>query len=119
MISEKKLEKVLNIIVQKKYPFVQEVEVLRISQHFSELRADINFFITKEFLKEHVRYDCYDQMEKDNDIFFSLFSFNWCSDVKIDESYIYDLVESTYKMLALSSASVYSTNLSLSVMVLE
>lgn len=119
MISEKKLEKVLNIIVQKKYPFVQEVEVLRISQHFSELRADINFFITKDFLKEHTRYDCYDQMEKDNDIFFSLFSFNWCSDVKIDESYIYDLVESTYKMLGLSSASVYSTNLSLSVMVLE
>lgn len=117
--NEKKLEKALNVIIRKKYPFIQEIEVVRISHLFTELRADINFFITKEFLKKHVKYECYDQMEKDDDIFFSLFSFNYCSDVKIDESEIYNIVESFYKMMGLSSVSVHSTNLSLSVLVFE
>jgi hypothetical protein len=116
MTNRAKLENVLNMLIKKKYPFVQDVEVVRIIQHFNDLRGDINFYVTKDFIKEHVRYDCYDQMEKDDDIFFSLFSFNWCSDEKIDESYIYNLVETTYKMLGLAwSHSINNTNLSLSV----
>ena len=117
--NEKKLEKTLNIIIRKKYPFIQKIEVVRISHLFTELRSNIDFFITKKFLKDHVKYECYDQMEKDDDIFFSLFSFNYCSDVKIDEEYIYNLFESVYTMMGLSSVSVHSTNLSLSVLVLE
>lgn len=117
MTDRARLQNVLNILIKKKYPFVQEVEVVRIIQHFNELRGDINFYVTKEFIKEHVRYDCYDQMEKDDDIFFALFSFNWCSDEKIDESYIYNLVESIYKMLGLAwSNTINHTNLSLSVL---
>jgi len=117
--KETQLQKALNIIIRKKYSFIKAVEVLKVIQHFSQLRADINFYITEEFLKKHVRYDCYDQMEKDDDIFFALFSFNWCSDVTIDESEIYDIVESTYKMMGLSVDSIYSVDLSLSVLILK
>ena len=103
MTDRAKLENVLNMLIKKKYPFVQDVEVVRIIQHFNDLRGDINFYVTKDFIK-------------DDDIFFSLFSFNWCSDEKIDESYIYNLVETTYKMLGLAwSHSINNTNLSLSV----
>jgi len=119
MSNEERLEKVLNIVIQKKYPFIQKVEVIRSQQRFNELLSDINFYITKKFLKDHVKYQCYDQMEKDNDIFFSLFSFNYCSDVEIDEGYIYNLFESVYIMMGLSSGSIQYTNLSLSVLVLE
>ena len=114
MTVEKKIEKPLNIILKKKYPFIKDIEVVRMSHLFSELRGDINIILPYEFIEEHVDYSCYDQMDKD-DIFFSLFSFNYCSDVKIDEGYVYDLVETLYKMRGLSTASVYSLNLSLSV----
>ncbi len=114
MTVEKKIEKPLNIILKNKYPFIKEIEVVRVNHEFSELRGDINIIIPYEFIEEHVDYSCYDQMDK-TDIFFSLYSFNFCSDVKIDEGYFYDTVETIYKMRGLSSASVHSLNLSLSV----
>jgi hypothetical protein len=114
MTLEKKIEKPLNIILKNKYPFIKEIEVSRLTHIFFELRADINIIIPYEFIEEHVDYSCYDQMDK-TDIFFSLYSFNYCSDVKIDEGYFYDTVKTIYKMRALSTSSVYAVNLSLSV----
>ena len=120
MNDEKKLERVLNILLKKKYPFIKNIDVFKIRVHFSDLIADINIFIDFDFLQKHVKLDCYDSLLNDDTIFFSLWSYNYCSDEegKIPEKEMEETITSLYKMLSLNDwERIYQSNISISVLV--
>ncbi len=51
----------------------------------------------------------------EDDIFFSLWSFNHCSDIKIDEKKLNSDLTSLYKMSVSSGIKIYGTNSPISV----
>ena len=120
MNDEKKLERALNILFKKKYPFIKHIDVLKLRIHFSDLMTDINIYIDFDFLKEHVNFDCYDNMLIDDIIFLSLWSYNYCSDEegRIAEKEMKETVFSLYKMLSLTYwEKIYNSNISVSVLI--
>ena len=120
MNDEKKLERALNILFKKKYPFIKHIEVLKLRTHFYDLLSDINIYIDFDFLKEHVDFDCYDNLLNDDIIFLSLWSYNYCSDEegKILEKEMKETVFSLYKMLSLPYwEKLHSSNISVSVLI--
>jgi len=115
MKSDKEIyENLLNHVIKKQYPFIERIEVHRYREHFNTLMIDINILVDIDFIIDHVSKDCYDQMDED-DIFFSLWSFNHCSDIKIDEKKLNSDLISLYKMSVSPGIKIYGTNSSISV----
>lgn len=78
--NKKTYENVLNILLKKKYPFIENVEVYRLKKlNDYNLDLDVNLYISRESMIEFVDPDCIDQIPSHESIFMSLFSFGLCS----------------------------------------
>lgn len=107
MNNRKSYENVLNVLVKKKYPFIEEIEVYRIkSMNSFNLDLEVNLYLTRDNMIKLVDYDCIDQIPNHESIFMSLFSFGLCSKNKINrkefEEYlltIYEMTVNTSKIL--------------------
>jgi len=107
MNNRKSYENVLNVLVKKKYPFIEEIEVYRIKTMNSfNLDLEVNLYLTRDNMIKLVDYDCIDQIPNHESIFMSLFSFGLCSKNKINrkefEEYlltIYEMTVNTSKIL--------------------
>jgi len=107
MNNRKSYENVLNVLVKKKYPFIEAIEVYRIKTMNSfNLDLEVNLYLTRDNMIKLVDYDCIDQIPNHESIFMSLFSFGLCSKNKINrkefEEYlltIYEMTVNTSKIL--------------------
>lgn len=113
--DKEKFENVVNLVLKKEYPFIQKVEILRVRELFRELQTDILIVLDIDFIEEHVDIDCYDNMLNDDSIFFSLFSFNHCSDIKMNDLKMREDLYDLYKMIIVPKETLYTYNISISV----
>jgi hypothetical protein len=113
--DKEKFENVANLILKKEYPFIERIEIVRVREIFRELQADVLIVLDIDFIEEHVDIDCYDNMLNDDSIFFSLRSFNHCSDIKMNEKKMKDDLYDLYKMIITPKETLYSYNISISV----
>jgi len=97
MSDKEKYQKVLNHLIKKKYPFIENVKVVKLERRFSELSFYINLYLSRETMIESVDYDCIDKIPKEESIFMSLFSFSLCSNNKIKRSEFEDYLLSIYR----------------------
>ena len=109
-------QNLLNHVLIKEYPFIKHVEVYHLRELFSVFSVDINLIVDIDFIEEHVDKSCYDQMD---DIFFALYSFNSCSDIKIDEKKLKSDLLSLYKMVIVPNQSLYHINSEISIIGVE
>lgn len=110
--NKEKYQNLLNHVLKKEYPFIERIQVIRLREIFSELQLDINLIVDIDFIEDHLDRECYDQMDE---LFFSLFSFNMCSDIKIDERKLNSDLLTLYKMLILPNQTLYNANASISI----
>lgn len=113
--DKEKFERVVNLILKKQYPFIERIEIVRVRELFRELQADVLIVLDIDFIEEHVDIDCYDNMLNDDSIFFSLFSFNHCSDIKMNEKKMKEDLYDLYKMIITPKETLYTYNISISV----
>lgn len=81
--DREKFQKLITHVFKKKYPFIKDIEVYKMKEFFNELDINLNIIMDIDFFEEHLDINCYDQMDE---IYFDLYSFNYCSDVKIDSN---------------------------------
>lgn len=113
--NKEKFERVVNLILKKEYPFINRIEIVRVREIFRELQADILIVLDIDFIEEHVDIDCYDNMLNDDSIFFSLWSFNHCSDIKMNDLKMREDLYDLYKMIITPKETLYTYNISISV----
>jgi hypothetical protein len=107
------LEKTLNILFKKKYDFIKEVKIIRSIHLFTRLNLDLNIYIENEFIEDNLNFECINNMD---DYFFSIFSWNYCSDVKLDEKYIKRSIMELFKTLNLDKGNdLYTNSISISI----
>ena len=98
MTDRKNYENVLNILVKKKYPFINNVEVYRLRKMNSfNLDLDVNLYMTRENMLKLVEFDCIDQIPDQESIFMSLFSFGLCSKGKIKRNEFEEYLLTVYQ----------------------
>lgn len=82
MVDKENVEKLLNIIIKRKYPFIEHVEVYRLKKFNTyNLDININLHISRKNMISMVDSDCIN--DGDDSIFMSLYSFEQCSNGKI------------------------------------
>ena len=98
MTDRKSYENVLNILVKKKYPFINNVEVYRLKKMNSfNLDLDVNLYLTRENMLKLVDFDCIDQIPDQESIFMSLFSFGLFSKGKIKRNEFEEYLLTVYQ----------------------
>lgn len=116
MTDRKSYENVLNVLVKRKYPFIENVEVYRLRKMNSfNLDLDVNLYLTRENMVKLVDYDCIDQIPNHESIFMSLFSFGLCSKNKINRKEFEDYLLTIYEM-TLNSDKILLYNPTVSVL---
>lgn len=88
MTDRQRYQNILNVLVKREYPFINNVEVYRLKKlNFFNLDLDVNLHITRKKMLELVDFDCIDQIPDHESIFMSLFSFGLCTKglIKRDE----------------------------------
>lgn len=98
MTDRKSYENVLNVLVKKKYPFVNNVEVYRLKKMNSfNLDLDVNLYLTRENMLKLVDFECIDQIPDHESIFMSLFSFGLCTKGKIKRNEFEEYLLTVYQ----------------------
>ena len=113
--DKEKFENVANLVLKKEYPFIKKVEIVRVREIFKELQSDILIVLDIDFIEEHVDINCYDNMLNDDSIFFSLWSFNSCSNIEMNEKKMKEDLYDLYKMIIAPKETLYTYNISISV----
>jgi len=98
MTDRQSFQNVLNILVRKKYPFVNNVEVYRLKKMNSfNLDLDVNLYLTRENMLKLVDFECIDQIPDQESIFMSLFSFGLCTKGKIKRNEFEEYLLTVYQ----------------------
>lgn len=98
MTDRQSFQNVLNILVKKKYPFVDKVEVYRLKKMNSfNLDLDVNLYLTRENMLKLVDFECIDQIPDHESIFMSLFSFGLCTKGKIKRNEFEEYLLTVYQ----------------------
>lgn len=113
MIDTKILENTLNILLKKKYDFIKKVKIIRVKHLFNDLNVDLSIYVDNEFVEDNLNFECINNMDE---YFFSIFSWNYCSDIKLDEKYIKRTITELFIILNLNKGNrLYTNNISISI----
>lgn len=98
MTDRKQYENVLNVLVKKKYPFIEKVDVYRLKKMNSyNLDLVVNLYLTRENMLKLVDFDCIDQIPDTESIFMSLFSFGLCTKGRIKRNEFEEYLLTVYQ----------------------
>jgi hypothetical protein len=112
MTTKKKYQEIVNNLVIKKYSFITDVEVYRLTPLFFGASVDANFCVKRDFIKNNVNGICVEEIPESEPILLTLFSFNMCSKVKLPTNEINELFERVYKLtINYDKINYFSTNL--------
>ena len=112
MTTKKRYEIMVNRLIPKTYPFIENIEVYRLRSLFMQIDVDVNLFVGRDFMLKNVMKQCIEDIPNNESIFMSLFSFNLCSRTKIPTNNIETLLEEIYRHTISNDNNMFLTNIS-------
>lgn len=113
----KRFERLINHIIKQEYPFIKHITLYRLQYRYGELYFELEIYVDSEFIREHVREECYDQMDND-EYYFDLYGYNSCSDIEINKKKLENDVTILFKT-SMSPKSIHTSSMRVSIIGLD